>query len=288
MTIICRSFNGWPVSRDAKEIDLVTFEPVPGRRFTVVRSAAPLFAYVIRRFHEEVHPITGGVLDDWSYNVRPARTQDPTDPPRSNHGSGTAVDLDATEYPRGRENMTAAQVVAVRGILKSCLGVVAWGGDFTKAVNKDQMHFELAPGSSKASVGNVVRILGLDLNGVPQEPAVPKPTPKPVPVPKPPVQLPAPVPAGPKVLHLLLLKRGNRSPEIKTYQSALRALATKLGIKVASINPSGATGYYGDETAALTRRVYLALGKRLGPAWVKGDLSVPGSSLLKQLGFQSK
>lgn len=118
----------------------------------------------------------------------------------------------------------------------------------------------------------------------------PDPTPpKPVPVPaKPPVgQRPAPVPK-PLPMSLFYLKRGLRNPVVKRYQTALRALATKLGIKVASVNPSGATGYYGDETAALTRQVYLALGKRLGPAWVRGDLSVPGPSLLKQLGYTPK
>lgn len=288
MTIIGKSFNGWPVSRDPREIDLVTITPVPGRSFRVVRVAGPLFAYLIRRFHEEVEPITGGVLDDWSYNVRPARTQDASAPPRSNHGSGTAVDLNATHFPRGRTNMTAAQYAAVRKILASCLGVVAWGGDFSRSVNKDQMHFELALGTTKASVERVVKILGLDADGVQQEPAIPKPAPKPAP--KPPVQRPAPVPHPvQRVLHLALLKPGTaRSADVKAYQTALRALAGKLGVNVKKINPSGATGLYRSETVALTRAVYLALGKRLGPAWVRGDLSIPGPSLIKQLGFTPK
>ena len=75
---------------------------------------------------------------------------------------------------------------------------------------------------------------------------------------------------------------------MKAYQTALRSLAAKLGVNVKKINPSGATGLYRSETAALTRAVYLALGKRLGPAWVRGDLSIPGPSLIKQLGFTPK
>lgn len=123
-------------------------------------------------------------------------------------------------------------------------------------------------------------------------PIVPVPAPKP-PVVKPPVQRPAPVPNVPKpvakILHLALLKPGlPRSADVKAYQTALRALAAKLGVNVKKLNPSGATGLYRSETVALTKAVYLALGKRLGPAWVRGDLSVPGPSLLKQLGYTPK
>lgn len=119
----------------------------------------------------------------------------------------------------------------------------------------------------------------------------PVPAPTPAPAPKPPVgQRPAPVPhTVERVLHLALLKPGTaRSADVKAYQTALRALAGKLGVNVKKINPSGATGLYRSETAALTRNVYLALGKRLGPAWVRGDLSIPGPSLIKQLGYTPK
>lgn len=117
-----------------------------------------------------------------------------------------------------------------------------------------------------------------------------KPVPAPVPAPKPPVQRPAPVPhVVEKILHLQLLKPGlPRSADVKAYQTALRSLGAKLGVNVKKINPSGATGLYRSETVALTRNVYLALGKRLGPAWVRGDLSIPGPSLIKQLGFTPK
>lgn len=122
-------------------------------------------------------------------------------------------------------------------------------------------------------------------------PRKPVPVPAPAPAPKPPVgQRPAPVPHPvQRVLHLALLKPGlPRSADVAAYQTALRSLGAKLGVNVKKINPSGATGLYREETAALTRNVYLALGKRLGPAWVRGNLSIPGPSLLKQLGFVPK
>jgi len=66
---------------------------------------------------------------------------------------------------------------------------------------------------------------------------------------------------------------GHRNSHIRTYQQALRAFG------MAKHNPSGATGYYGGETKAMTRAAYHELG------WLSGDLDRPGRKLLARLGL---
>jgi hypothetical protein len=108
---------------------------------------------VARRFHSEVEPIDGGVRDDWGWAYRPVRGQQTG---FSNHASGTAVDLNATQHPRGVKNtFTAAQERAVRRILASMRDertgreVVRWGEDYTTTV--DGMHFEINAGADAVS-----------------------------------------------------------------------------------------------------------------------------------------
>jgi hypothetical protein len=141
-----RSQNGWPASPNPDHLDLVWIT-VATRRFRVVREAAPLFRYAIRRWHRKVSPLTGGVLDEWSYAYRPIRGS--SSGVLSNHSSGTAVDLDATEFPMGTRRMTWRQRRQVRRIVKACGGQIRWGGDWGYP---DEMHLELAPGTTPASV----------------------------------------------------------------------------------------------------------------------------------------
>ena len=134
-----RSQNGWPASSDPDDLDLVWIT-VATRRFRVKRVAAPLFRYAIRRWHREVSPLPGGVLDEWSYAFRLIRGATST---ISNHGSGTAVDLDSSEFPMGTRRMTRRQRGAVRRIMRACGGVLRWGGEWSYP---DEMHIEVAPG----------------------------------------------------------------------------------------------------------------------------------------------
>jgi hypothetical protein len=57
----------------------------------------------------------------------------------SNHASGTAVDINATKHPLGKENTVGDKAGAIRAKAKS-LGL-RWGGDYRN--RKDEMHFEL-------------------------------------------------------------------------------------------------------------------------------------------------
>lgn len=156
------SYNGWKASPNLSDLDAVRFEvpTVPNRSFTTVEVAAPLFKYLIRRFNAEVDPLGGGVLDEWSYNYRKARLSNSL----SCHASATAVDLDATEFPMGRANMTARQRAAVKSILGSCRKQFRWGGTFAgRAV--DEMHFELVKGTNKVSVIAAIKAMGLHDDG---------------------------------------------------------------------------------------------------------------------------
>lgn len=147
--------NGWPASPDPADLDLVWIT-VATRTFRVKRVASPLFEYVIRRWHREVSPLTGGVLDEWSYAYRPIRGS--TSGTLSNHSSGTAVDLDATEFPMGVRRMTRRQRWRVRRIVKATGGQIRWGGEWGYP---DEMHLELAPGTTPSSVRRQIDRMGL-------------------------------------------------------------------------------------------------------------------------------
>jgi D-alanyl-D-alanine carboxypeptidase-like protein len=142
-SVVAQSQNGWPVLESAPPA--VT---VPGTNVRLTMrpgTVATVLNEVARRFHSEVEPITGGVRDDWGWAFRPVRGQTRG---FSNHASGTAIDLNATQHPRGVKNtFTAREEAAVRRILadlrdpQTGRSVVRWGEDYTTTV--DGMHFEI-------------------------------------------------------------------------------------------------------------------------------------------------
>ena len=88
-------------------------------------------------------------------------------------------------------------------------------------------------------------------------------------------------------VHLSNLVLGVRHPDVVIYQNALRAYLTKIN-KLGSLNPSGATGYYGGETQNMTKAVYsyqAAVTHDLG--WLKGDLTTPGPRMLNVIGLKA-
>lgn len=153
------SYNGWPASPDPNAIDAVWCEPVPGRRFRVQAATVPLFAYLIRRFDAEVDGLLGGVLDEWSYAYRVVRGGTEL----SNHASATAVDLNATKYPMGTRLMTDEQRRRVRWIVHDCRGQIRWGGEWS--TRPDEMHFEIAPGTSSKTIRDARIRMGLHPDG---------------------------------------------------------------------------------------------------------------------------
>lgn len=66
----------------------------------------------------------------------------------SNHLSGTALDINAPQYPWGDNRMARVypdRVAAIRRGLKEFEGIIFWGADWAR---KDEMHFQLNGGTA--------------------------------------------------------------------------------------------------------------------------------------------
>lgn len=153
-----KSYNGWPASKTLKTR---VISPVRGLKLRIADNdnLEAVFTYLVVNYHRRVdnvlkpHP-----ADDWGYNYR-ANVNNPTE--LSNHSSGTAVDLDATEHPNSvavAKTFTSAQIKEIHAILHELLGTVNWGGDYRHTV--DGMHFEIAvsPGQLQ-NIGRAIRKL---------------------------------------------------------------------------------------------------------------------------------
>jgi hypothetical protein len=141
-----QSHNGWPASKDAAEIQIISV-PIEGTKVKVrcAKAVAPLIAGFCKEFHELIEPIDEGKLDDWGYAFRMVRGS--TDN-LSNHSSGTAIDLNATQHPLGKSGTFPAEKVAMIRALAKKYGL-KWGGDYRN--RKDEMHFEIELSEAKVA-----------------------------------------------------------------------------------------------------------------------------------------
>lgn len=125
--------NGWRIC-DRDEIVQVT---VPGttQQIEVRRGdAATILVAWMCWYHLNVEPIDlYKPRDDWGWSAT-------NDVPNSNHLSGTAVDINATQYPWQRLTMGADKVAKVRRGLELFEGTIFWGRDWDR---KDEMHYQL-------------------------------------------------------------------------------------------------------------------------------------------------
>jgi len=100
----------------------------------------------------------------------------------------------------------------------------------------------------------------------------------PIPTPAP---TPSPTPTKPTI-SLSQVKPGWRNEDIRRYQLAARAFVGPDAAR--TYNPSGATGYYGSETRAITSCVYRVLAKvDYNTSWLKGDTTAIGSKGLSRV-----
>ena len=141
-----QSYNGWPASKDSAEIGIVSI-PIEGTKLKVrcAKAVAPLIAGFCKEFHELIEPIDEGALDDWGFAFRMVRNSTQT---LSNHSSGTAIDLNATQHPLGKVGTFPAEKVPMIRALAKKYGMT-WGGDYKG--RKDEMHFEIALGEAKVA-----------------------------------------------------------------------------------------------------------------------------------------
>lgn len=146
------SQNGFSANNAA----LMASFTVPGApvRITLRKGdASVILLYVAEMFHKTVEPLRQ--KDTGGYNPRKVRGSATV---ISNHGSGTAEDLNWQLHVRGeRGTFSAAKVKAIRKILAFCEGAVRWGGDYHTAP-VDEMHFELVgPMSLIARIADKIR-----------------------------------------------------------------------------------------------------------------------------------
>jgi hypothetical protein len=134
-----------PVSQNgysANDISVTEVKRIPGTvRDVRLRKGAT--GYLLRHFaawfDNNIETIDhDGELDDWGYAERPivGGTE------LSNHASGTALDLNATQHPLGvRGTLTDDQAARIRRRLRLYEGCVGWGGDYVNRA--DEMHYEI-------------------------------------------------------------------------------------------------------------------------------------------------
>ena len=144
------SYNGWPASKDQAEIGVVSI-PIEGTKLKVrcAKAVAPLIAGFCKEFHELIEPIDEGALDDWGYAFRNVRG---VPGKLSNHASGTAIDLNATQHPLGKVGTFPAEKIPMIKALSKKYGLI-WGGSESWK-RRDEMHWEI--GLSEAKVAALI------------------------------------------------------------------------------------------------------------------------------------
>jgi hypothetical protein len=152
--VTLKSQNGWTASKIRAEIGIESFT-VPGTnlKLACAKAVAPLLVGFAAEFHKLIEPIDEGTLDDWGYAYRDVRGSTST---LSNHSSGTAIDLNATQHPLGKVGTFPIEKVPMIRALAKKYGL-KWGGDYKGRA--DEMHFEVEVNAAKAKA--LIESLGL-------------------------------------------------------------------------------------------------------------------------------
>ena len=133
------SQNGWPALPADSKLLWDWLFPDGTRLKYRNGSAGFCLSHLALWFDHGIEDLKEPVLDDWGYAYRPVRGYSST---LSNHSSGTAMDLNATDHPLGVDHtFTIREEKAIRQRLRLYEGVIRWGGDYSG--RKDPMHFEL-------------------------------------------------------------------------------------------------------------------------------------------------
>lgn len=133
------SQNGWAGLRSTSKLLFTWTVPGDGTTLRLRQGYAGfLLIDLATRFDRRVENLKEPVLDDWGYAFRPIVGFGTL----SNHSSGTAIDLNATDHPLGREGTFSDEDEArIQRILKKYDGCIRWGGNYHN--RKDEMHFEI-------------------------------------------------------------------------------------------------------------------------------------------------
>lgn len=127
-----RSENGWRmVNRDSCVVGGPSMG-LPHTNTAPIRAgdASTILVAWLCWYHAHVEPLRSPV---WGWSAT-------NDVPNSNHLSGTAIDVNAPQYPWGARTMPAARKTLVRKGLALFEGTVFWGADWDRA---DEMHYQI-------------------------------------------------------------------------------------------------------------------------------------------------
>lgn len=96
-----------------------------------------LLNYFAIEFHLRVEKLEYGNCWGWA----PLKRIGGPNSDYSNHGSGTAIDLNETKHKLGRSGtFSQEKIETIRIILKEFDNQIRWGGDYKRP---DEMHFEI-------------------------------------------------------------------------------------------------------------------------------------------------
>ena len=135
------SQNGWPALSSASSLLYSWNVPGPSRTKIKLRNGSGGFLLIhwATFFDSQIEDLDEPQLDDWGYAYRPIRGFESG---LSNHSSGTAMDLNATDHPLGKsDTFTNSEEEKIHKVLSKYVGCVRWGGDYNG--RKDEMHYEL-------------------------------------------------------------------------------------------------------------------------------------------------
>jgi hypothetical protein len=134
------SANGWETQTVA-DSGMILTRPVAGSDVTVavrVGDVETVLMHVIRRHHYEIGTLRPGDVVGFRSPDRASTGH------RTNHASGTAVDIRPGWYPTGSRTLSGHELDVIRDILADCAGVVVWGGDLTTP-EESHFHIDVAP-----------------------------------------------------------------------------------------------------------------------------------------------
>jgi len=146
------SQNGW-IAGTRAELGIQNYQ-VPGsnRYISCNPLVAPILIEFAAWFHKYIEKIDVGQYDDWGY-ATPVVI--PGSNVISNHGSGTAEDLNSTRHPwkSVKSGFSKLQEIRIRWKCRQ-LGI-RWGFDYTGW--KDPMHYEIieTPAQVKARIAKM-------------------------------------------------------------------------------------------------------------------------------------
>lgn len=135
------SENGWRMcNRD--ECVLV---PGPFMNTAPIRAGAPaiILGDFARRYHAQVAPLVSPV---WGWSAQ-------NDVGNSNHLSGTALDVNATQWPWGQRRMPQWMIDRTNDLLGFYEGTIFWGRNWARA---DEMHFQIGVPEGNSALARIV------------------------------------------------------------------------------------------------------------------------------------